>query len=231
MAAPADITIKNFTGQWVMDTTQSDPFDPILGLQGVSWLLRKALGYATVTLHIREYTDPKDSIYHIDIQQVVTGGIKGNKEERKMDWVMGEHKDNVFGRVIGCSRFICGIQDEDGKFRPALDLQTKVAEKTNNTIKRFLRGEIFADGSTCEGFIADADVADEELSVQSWVVNATSGWTAEQVWGFEIIDGKRYHTRRVAVAKGSKLEMARLVYTFIGHELLAEDQEDNLAYK
>ncbi|KAJ5898973.1 hypothetical protein N7495_003717 [Penicillium taxi] len=229
MAAPADITIKNLNGQWVMDTTQSNPFDPILDLQGVGWLLRKALAYATITLQIREYTDTEDStIYHIDIQQVVTGGINGNKEERKMNWAVREHKDNIFGEVAGCSRLICGAKGEDGKVRPALDMQTKVDEETDATIKRFLRGEIYADGSASEGFIAD--IVDEELFVQSWVVNAASGWTAEQVWGFEIVDGERRHTRRVAVAKGNKLEMARLVYTFIGHELPTEDQEDDLAY-
>lgn len=38
--------------------------------------------------------------------------------------------------------------------------------------------------------------------------------TFPQIWGFEIVDGQRRHTRRVAVTKGTKVEMARLVYTF-----------------
>jgi len=35
-----------------------------------------------------------------------------------------------------------------------------------------------------------------------------------QIWGFEVIDGQRRHSRRVAVTKGTQVEMARLVYSF-----------------
>ncbi|KAI9850731.1 MAG: hypothetical protein M1830_006964 [Pleopsidium flavum] len=50
--------------------------------------------------------------------------------------------------------------------------------------------------------------------VQSWVESVGGGWTAEQVWGFEEIEGERYHARHVIVRKGDDSKQARLVYDF-----------------
>lgn len=55
----------------------------------------------------------------------------------------------------------------------------------------------------------------EGLYLHSWVVNLDSGWTAEQIWGFEIVNGERRYARRVAVVKDGKYELARLVYSYV----------------
>lgn len=215
MAAPADITVKNLSGQWVMDATLSNPTDPILSLQGVGWFLRKALPYATVTLHVHEYADSADpKIYHIDVDQVITGGITGTKEVRTLDWTSREHVDNIFGAVSGKSRHFRGE-----KGRPAIEYQTSVGKPEDDAkVQKFLRGEILADGSASDGFIIDNEGEEfgegEGLFVQSFVESKDNGWTAEQIWGFEIVDGERRHTRRVAVVKNGQVELARLVYTF-----------------
>ncbi|KAJ5570031.1 uncharacterized protein N7459_009461 [Penicillium hispanicum] len=220
MAAPADITIKNLNGQWVMDATLSDPTDSILALQGMSWFLRKALPYATVTLHVHEYPDSeKPQVYHIDIEQVVTGGISASTESRVLDWEERGHEDNIFGALRGRSRMFRGAKGDGDKVRPAVDVLTNVGEpEADAKVQRFLRGEVLVDGSASEGFLVDAEGEEfgegEGLFVQSFVVNDQSGWTAEQVWGFELVDGERRHTRRVAVTKNGQVELARLVYTF-----------------
>lgn len=38
----------------------------------------------------------------------------------------------------------------------------------------------------------------------------------QQVWGFEMINGQRHHSRRVVVAKDGKYLLARLVYDYNG---------------
>ncbi|KAL8714824.1 MAG: hypothetical protein Q9220_001337 [cf. Caloplaca sp. 1 TL-2023] len=48
--------------------------------------------------------------------------------------------------------------------------------------------------------------------VQSYVESKGGGWTADQVWGFELLDGKRYYVRHVIVRKGDDWKLARLVY-------------------
>ena len=42
-------------------------------------------------------------------------------------------------------------------------------------------------------------------------------WEANHLWGFEVVDGERRHTRRVRVGneKGEELRV-RMVYDFIG---------------
>jgi hypothetical protein len=55
-----------------------------------------------------------------------------------------------------------------------------------------------------------------EMFVQGYVENNEKGWTGEQIWGFAIVDGKRYYTRRVVIAKGSEVMKVRLVYNWQG---------------
>ncbi|KAL1964337.1 hypothetical protein VTN77DRAFT_7022 [Rasamsonia byssochlamydoides] len=228
MAAPADITIQDLNGIWVMDKSNSTDPDAILQLQGISWIVRKAIQFATVTLHVTQYTetDPETSkpIVKIDINQVTTGGLSGTTEKRVLTWTEHEHRDHIFGTVVGKSRFFRGAKGADGKVRPNIDVQTDVKDEK---VHRFLRGEILADGTEVEGFLVEEpkDVDDlglgegEGLWLQSFVRNVDSGWTAEQIWGFEIINGERRYTRRIAVAdKNGKYQLGRMVYTFQGRK-------------
>ncbi|KAJ5779676.1 hypothetical protein N7457_007396 [Penicillium paradoxum] len=213
MAAPVDITLKNLSGTWVMDSTHSNPTDPVLSLQGMGWIMRKTLSLATVTIDVHEYKDAEDAtLYHVDAQQTITGGIQGTKEERKLDWAEREHVDHIFGKLQGRSRHLSGAKGEDGVVRPVLEVQTKVGKpEADAKVQKFLSGDILIDGSKSEGFLAEE--AEGEF-LQSFVRNVESGWTAEQVWGFETVGGERRHTRRIVVAKGSKVEFTRLVYIF-----------------
>ncbi|TDL28594.1 LCCL domain-containing protein [Rickenella mellea] len=103
MAAPADMTTLDISGEYVMNKAQSDPHDEILRLQGISWLTRNVIKLATITLYVKHYKDA-EGIEHIDVQSVGTGGFKGNKEERTFDWQPREVSDPLFGPVVGKSR-------------------------------------------------------------------------------------------------------------------------------
>ncbi|KAL1984108.1 hypothetical protein VTN96DRAFT_9608 [Rasamsonia emersonii] len=225
MAAPADVTIQNLSGVFSMDKANSTDPDAILQLQGISWIVRKAIQYATVTLHVTQYTetDPETSkpVVKIDISQVTTGGLSGTTEKRVMNWTEREHKDHIFGTVVGKSRFFRGSKGADGKVRPNVDVQTNVQDEK---VRRFLRGEILADGTEVEGFLVEEPTGDdlgegEGLWLQSFVRNVDSGWTAEQIWGFEIVNGERRYTRRIAVAdKNGNYQLGRMVYSFQGRK-------------
>lgn len=100
--------------------------------------------------------------------------------------------------------------------------------------RKFLKGEADSDGEDGgeEGRNGWLDECNGR-HVQSWVVNvdeaSTGGWTAEQVWGFEeVVQGKRYYTRRVVVTKGDKVERARLVYDYKG-KVEEEVEEEEIA--
>lgn len=94
--------------------TLSDSADPALALQGVGWLTRKAVGLASVTLHVKEYVD-EAGLTHVDIQQTATGGVKGTTENRTFDNTFREHSDWLFGNVKGRTGWVASkdeITDE-----------------------------------------------------------------------------------------------------------------------
>jgi imidazoleglycerol phosphate dehydratase HisB len=56
MAAHPSITLGNLSGVWVLNRELSDPTDTMLKLQGISKTMRQVLNYASMTLHIEQYT-------------------------------------------------------------------------------------------------------------------------------------------------------------------------------
>ncbi|KAL9102755.1 MAG: hypothetical protein Q9163_002117 [Psora crenata] len=159
MAAPPEKTLKDLSGKWVM--------------QDISWIIRQAIHLATVTLTITEYTSD-DSLTHIDIAQVATGGISGTTEKRTLDWKWRDHTDSIFGELRGRSRWCKLSEVED------------------------------------DAWLKTGWIDPEGDFVQSYVESKTNSWTADQVWGFQMINGKRYYTRHVVVRKGDDWKQARL---------------------
>ncbi|KAI9834748.1 MAG: hypothetical protein M1819_002834 [Sarea resinae] len=147
MAAPESKTLADLSGDWVMDKTLSDDPDPILALQGVGWFLRTAISLATITLHIKQYTDDENTT-HIDIEQTATGGISGTTENRKLDWQFREHTDGIFGHVQGKSRWIT-LEEVDDEF---LKKGWLAEIQENGAIESFVE-------SLDSGWTADQDLA------------------------------------------------------------------------
>ncbi|KAM0332121.1 hypothetical protein ACHAQA_002393 [Verticillium albo-atrum] len=196
MAAPAEKTISNLTGKWVMNKALSDSPEPALALQGVSWMVRKGIGLSTVTLHVKQYDGaPKapstatESVTHIDISQTATGGIKGTTENRCLDLEWREHSDWLFGNCRGQSDWRAAAEVEDPHLK-----------------KGWLEGD------------AESTGPGGKSHVFSHVENLDSGWTATQIWGFQEIDGARRYARNIVVAKGDEKVEFRLVYDWLGEE-------------
>ncbi|CAG8909571.1 unnamed protein product [Penicillium egyptiacum] len=186
MAAPREITIECLNGNWVLNKDLTSEPDPILKLQKVSWLLRKAFGLATIYLQISQYQTPASETTepstHIDFNQTASAGLAPTKEERVLDWKISDHQDYFFGEVKAQSEFVHGAVDADGIVRPEFEFQTA---NVNAQIKKFMRGEIEADGSKSAGFIVEdwSGMVEEGpgLWVHTFERNVKSGWTAEQV--------------------------------------------------
>lgn len=81
----------------------SDSTDEILRLQGVGWFKRKLIQAGTVSLVIKHYKD-EGGTEHIDIDQTLSPGGIGTREERVLDWSERNKKDDLFGDIIGRSR-------------------------------------------------------------------------------------------------------------------------------
>ncbi|PKS06336.1 hypothetical protein jhhlp_007084 [Lomentospora prolificans] len=194
MAAPATSNIGQLGGRWLMNSKLSDSIEPGLTLQGISFLLRKTITLASVTLEIKQYiAAPKapntatDPVTHIDIQQIATGGLKGTREERCLDSVFRPHSDWIFGNVRGQSKWI-SLEEVDDEF-------------------------------LTKGWTLDENEEagpEGKKHVLSHVENIDNGWTATQVWGFQEVDGERRYVRNIVIKKGDKRVNMRLVYDYLG---------------
>lgn len=112
----------------------------------------------------------------------VSSGGYKSTEERTLDWVEVEKEDKVFGKVKGRSRFVKLDEIDDDFLKQGWD-------------QKFL------------------DDNDREI-IQSYTesVGKKPNWTANQVWGFEIKDGKRMYARHVVAKKGSEVHKVKLYY-------------------
>lgn len=182
----------------------SDSVDASLSLQGIGFLTRKAIGLATVTLHVKQFTAPhkppstaEGDCVHIHIQQVATGGIKGTTENRCVDNENREHTDWLFGTVASRS-FWC---------QAGADAILAAAGETGTA---FLTTNWLTDDSEKTGPNGAAHLV--SIAVNK---DAAGGWTACQVWGFQTIGGERRYARNIVLKKGDKTIEMRLVYDFI----------------
>ncbi|KAI5278614.1 hypothetical protein KEM52_004650 [Ascosphaera acerosa] len=183
----------------------------------MGFLVRKTLKYATITLHMTA-KENEQGVLVVTSEQTITGNIKGTTEVRTLDWEERGHEDNLFGKVVGQTKF-AEKADGDGSGAPVVpvvDVLTRVADAgEQEALEKFLRGETLADGKTATSFeVQQGDAEAEHPFLHSWVKSVKDGWTAEQIWGFEIINGERRHTRRAVVAKKDKVVKARLVYAY-----------------
>lgn len=82
--------------------------------QGIGYLKRKAIGLAAVTSIIK-HTKDDAGVEHLEVEQVLTGGVKGNKEARTLSWTEKHAHDNVFGPIIHKSRRL-NVEEHDIAF-------------------------------------------------------------------------------------------------------------------
>ncbi|KAB8230774.1 uncharacterized protein BDW43DRAFT_313585 [Aspergillus alliaceus] len=221
MAFLKPLPILNFTGTWVMEKALSNGIESLMKLQCLNWAIRRAFRHIRITSTITEYAstaaDGSPLALHLDVVHTVTGGFTGTTEKRTLDWSPYVHHDYVFGPCSLRSRLIGGIEDRDGHVRPALDMETT---DVNGKVYEFLRGAVSSKGEREEGFVVEETPQEYIGSTRGGWLHTVSrseerGWTMEQVWGFEMIRGDRYHTRRIVVInKSGDYALARVVYKY-----------------
>jgi hypothetical protein len=175
--------------------------DEILRLQGISWVKRTIIAKATITLYIKHYKGDDDGVEHIDIDQVLTGGIS-TTEPRTLDCEtlfappvslrnadkhsgsMRERYDNTFGHVVGRSRRV----------------------KLDDVEDAYLKND-WSDDTAEHGAI--------ESYVESDTPKSKTRWIAHQIWGFQEVNGERRYARHVKFTgpKGEDVE-ALMVYDY-----------------
>ncbi|KAL4952400.1 hypothetical protein BDW69DRAFT_167846 [Aspergillus filifer] len=191
MAAPAEMTIATLSGQFVPNKALSDDADSSLALQGVPWLLRKGISLASPKFALSQANEGGTAVVNI----TVSGVGSGVTEKRVLNWEPIEGKNPLFGKTETRSR-----------------LYTSPLERSDSHSDEdieFLNARTFKNGAP-SSWAEDP----ESQHLHCIITNNEAGWTMEQVWGFEEIDGKKYHTRRSIVKKGDAVERGKLVYNY-----------------
>lgn len=144
-------------------------------------------------MHVVEWSDD-DGTTHIHIEQTATGGIKGETEIRKLDWSAVPHNSGIFGETSSRSRWT--------------GVGSRVESGGGGSLHPWLT----------EGWLKEDTSGDGNDYIQNWVVNEKIGWTAEQIWGFAVLDGQRYQVRKFLVKNKEQEAKARMVYDWKGRE-------------
>ncbi|KAJ5190253.1 uncharacterized protein N7498_009238 [Penicillium cinerascens] len=233
MATPSTITMSKglFTGKWVIDKRFSPSPEPGLKVQGITWVLRKAVALAVVTLHISISSPsashlsnttgsqlPLQEELYLAVLQVPTAGLAPIPETRILDWDRrAPLRDFLFGARQSRNRFVPGKRGLSGRIVPDVVPETAINDEL---IGQMLRGEILPGQEHGSGFLVEGDGEGAEnpgLWIHSFDSREDGTWTVEQVWGFELVGGERYHTRRFVVAnRDGVFEMGRIVFSYLG---------------
>ncbi|KEQ78485.1 hypothetical protein M438DRAFT_389834 [Aureobasidium pullulans EXF-150] len=176
MSVPFEMTTKNLSGHWALNKLLSDNTESALALQGVSWITRKALNKAPVSITISQYID-QDGIYHLNTTQQALGRMVVQKAILDGKAIDLDHP--LFGKVT------------------ILQAWTSLSA---------IETEFLREGSQ--------DGPQEVIEMK--IFHKSDGWQSHQVFGIELIDGKRRHTRRMIVRNGSTVSRTRLVYDWKG---------------
>ncbi|EAU29305.1 predicted protein [Aspergillus terreus NIH2624] len=193
-------------GTWCLDKNISDDPDAILNLQGVSWLVRKAIRAASMKLTVTFRSESMEFVMHT----MLTGGLTGSSETRIPDWVERLHKDNIFGDVLVRCRFVPGELDAGGNKWPQFDMQSTFYREPDR-----IEAEEFLKNFTSSVVPAQEKEGRKDSFLHDFVRNESAGWTAEQVWGLDYIGSQKCLKRRIVVTGGGKYETAVFVYRFV----------------
>ncbi|PQE08151.1 lccl domain-containing protein [Rutstroemia sp. NJR-2017a BVV2] len=169
----------------------SDPIEPVLTLQGIPWIMRKVINMASISMCVKQSVDDA-GIETLVVEQFATG-IKAETEVRKLDWSVITTESAVWGDATHRSRRVNikkSVEDDNGK---PLD-------------------PYLTDGWV----MMDNEKEDDDAWIFDVVENKSRGWVIEQIWGFILVDGKKYHARKTLVRRGDEVAKARTRYEWKG---------------
>ncbi|KAL2687965.1 hypothetical protein Neosp_005535 [[Neocosmospora] mangrovei] len=186
MAAPQAKSTKDLNGNWVMNKDLSDSSDPILKVQGIGYLPRKGVGLATINLNIKQY----------EAVPITSSSRAGKVTCIESTQTASGLKSTKEVRYL------------DNEFRDHHDWLFGMLKVQ----ARWIGPEDIDDPFLKEGFLVEGE---RKNLVLSHAVSQGDGWTATQVWGFQMVDDeRRYCMRVVVVSKDGQKAQARFVYDY-----------------
>ncbi|KEY64397.1 hypothetical protein S7711_08457 [Stachybotrys chartarum IBT 7711] len=188
MAAPAEKTMRNLSGKWFLNKTLSDSPEPGLALQGIGFFLRKSIGLASITVTVNQYeAPPKPPNTSTDIFTHIDS-------------------EQTAAGLTSTQEHRC----LDNSWRPHSDWLFGSCRGRSHWVSFSELDDEFLK----KGWKVDGEEIDKTL-VYSFVESDNNGWTATQVWGFQIVNGERRHCRNILIQKDGQRAEFRFVYDYL----------------
>ncbi|CAI7603431.1 unnamed protein product [Penicillium viridicatum] len=196
MAVPDFQDVPDLTGTWNRKLS-TDP-DDVFVLQGVPWVVRKVLRHARLSLQISQTTS---------LSAKNGPCIKGNPnagcdlaaDVKPVTSLRMTQTVNPGGFDSEGSYSVDG-SPQDVSLPIFGDIQMQL---------QFVNVTAILEDSIRQA-LEVASLSDKVI--QELAQNASKGWEAEVIWGFEELDGKRYLTRNISTTKAEKKVIAKMVY-------------------
>ncbi|KAH7324209.1 hypothetical protein B0I35DRAFT_475474 [Stachybotrys elegans] len=188
MAAPADKNNRNLSGTWVLNKTLSDSPEAGLALQGIGFLLRKTIGLASITVTVNQYEAPP------------------KPPSTASDIVTHIDSDQSAAGLSSTKELRCF----DNFYREHSDWLFGDCKGRSQWVSL----DEIEDEWLRQDWLPEGDGQGKNI-IFTYVENASKGWTATQIWGFQMVNGERRHCRRIIVQKDKKREQFRFVYDYV----------------
>lgn len=162
----------------------SDSAEPGLTIQGISYLVRKGILASTITIEVNQYE----------------AAPAAPNEDKPDCW----HID-----IVQSASGLTSTQENrsiDDTFRPHSDwLFGNIKGHSTWVGVDDIKDEYLKKGWLAEG--------DKELLL-SHVESDDYGWVADQIWGFQEVDGERHYCRNIVITKEAERAEFRFVYDY-----------------
>ncbi|KAJ7478682.1 hypothetical protein B0H11DRAFT_1281373 [Mycena galericulata] len=114
MSLPEGASMLDISGKYTMNKSlsDSDASDTILEHQGVGMLKRKAIGWASATVHLKHFKDT-EGVEHIEVAHQVSSSGTPKGEVRILTWTEQTIESPLFGKIITKTRRVSQAELDD----------------------------------------------------------------------------------------------------------------------
>ncbi|KAI1362324.1 hypothetical protein F5Y08DRAFT_312432, partial [Xylaria arbuscula] len=107
MAAPSEIDITDVTGRWSLNRGLSDSLDPFFTLQGIPWIIRKVINFASLELqYIKDSPSDTNTAPSFAFKQTVRPGGFDTNNRYVIDGEKRTETVPIFGEVTMHAKYL-----------------------------------------------------------------------------------------------------------------------------
>ncbi|KAH6650458.1 hypothetical protein F5144DRAFT_523685 [Chaetomium tenue] len=139
MAAPTTINIDDVSGRWLLNRQLSQSTEAMFALQGIPWIIRKIINFATLELeYVKLDPTPDATAARLAFKQTVRPGGFDTRNEYILDGESRTDTVPIFGEISMRCHY---VGSEEAAKHDAVGLETDADNAGHAAILEILRSE------------------------------------------------------------------------------------------